>query len=97
MTTKARYRAPLLNPDEVDANGYAQLGNHFKLLTTKQLAKFAQWSLETGSPVVELMQGWIIQEDQHASHHEGRDVCFLEGPLPCGLNGGMDEDGRTYS
>ena len=97
MTTRTRYRAPLLDPAKDDANGYAQLGDHFKVLTTGQLAKFAQWSLETSKPVVTLMRGWMIQEDQHASHHEGRDVFFLEGPLPCGLYGGMDEDGRTYS
>ena len=97
MTTTIRYRAPLLDPNKPDSNGYARLGDHFKVLTYQQLAKFAQWSLETGEPVIKLMEGWIIEELPHESHRLGRDVFFLEGPLPCGLHGGMDENGRTYS
>ena len=98
MTTVTRYRAPLLNPEKINwPNAYDALGDHFKVLTYSQLAKFAQWSLETRKPVIELMKGWIIEENQHESDMQGRDVFFLEGPLPCGLHGGMDETGRTYS
>ena len=97
MTTRTRYRAPLLDPAKGNGEGYAQLGDHFKCMTYSQLAKWAQWSLETNKPVIELMQGWLIEENLHESQMQGRDIYFLEGPLLCGLNGGMDEDGRTYS
>ena len=91
------YRAQLLSPDSGSGNGYARLGDHFKVLTYQQLAKFAQWSLETGKPVIELMDGWMIEVNQHESHMRGADVCFLDGVLPCGLYGGMDDTGRTHT
>ena len=91
------YRATLLNPDAGSGNGYAQLGDHFKVLTSQQLAKFAQWSIETGKPVIELMDRWMIELDRHESHHQGVDVFFLDGKLPCGLYGGMDHMGRTHT
>ena len=89
------YRARLLLNE--DGNGFAQLGDHFKALSYQQLAKFAQWSLETGKPIIELMDGWMIELNQSQSHYQGKDVFFLEGMLPCGLYGGMDETGRTHT
>jgi len=84
------YRAPLL-----DQSG--QLGDHYKVMTYSQLAKFAQWSIETSKPVLELMQGWIIELDESESFHQGTDVVFLTGELPSGLYGGMDHEGRTHT
>ena len=92
-----RYRAPLLDPDRGSGNGLAQLGGHFSVLTYQQLARFAQWSLETDKPIIELMADWMIEEDQQESHMQGRDIFFLEGMLPCGHYGGMDCTGRTHT
>ena len=50
-----RYRAQLLD----GPNG--TLGDHYKVITRAQLAKFADWSMTTGKPVYELMQGLMIE------------------------------------
>ena len=84
------YRAPLLDQDN-------KLNDHFQALTYSQFAKFGMWSIETGKPVSELMQGWMIWHAEHDSHMEGHDIYFLEGMLPCGLYGGMDHTGRTHT
>jgi hypothetical protein len=82
------YRAPLLEAD-------GTLGDHFKVLTYQQFAKFAMWSLQLNRPVLDLMSGLMVEsmrdpEDPNA-------VC-IEGVLPhCGLYGCMLPDGSTHT
>ena len=86
-----RYRAPLLDgPDNT-------LGDHYKVITRAQLAKFADWSMATGKPVYELMQGLMVEESED-NHHTGAYHVVIEGILPhCGLYGVMLPDGSTHT
>ena len=68
-----------------------------RLFLINDATRFAQWSLETDKPIIELMADWMIEEDQQESHMQGRDIFFLEGMLPCGHYGGMDCTGRTHT
>ncbi len=91
-----RYRAPLLH--ETDA-GFILSNDHFRCLSSAQLAKFGEWSIQTGKPVLELMQGWMIEEDTNERHHTGNpNAVILEGELPhCDLFGGLCADGSTHT
>ena len=86
-----RYRAQLLDgPD-------GTLGDHYKVLTYRQLAKFAEWSMTTGKPVHELMQGLMVEESED-NNHTGAYHVVIEGTLPhCGLHGVMLPDGSTHT
>jgi hypothetical protein len=85
-----RYRAPLLNAD-------GDIGDHFKVLTYSQFARFAMWSLQTGKPVNELMEGLIVEESED-NNHTGASHVVIEGTLPhCGLHGVMLPDGSTHT
>lgn len=85
-----RYRAPLLNAD-------GDIGDHFKVLTSSQFARFAMWSLQTGKPVTELMRGLMVEESED-NKHTGANQVVIEGTLPhCGLFGVMLPDGSTHT
>ena len=87
------YRAPLLDEDS------NLTSDHYSCLTYAQLAKFAQWSLESGKPVVELMAGFTIEEDEQWSRMEDLpNAVVLTGTLPhCSLFGGLMPDGSTHT
>ena len=86
-----RYRAQLLD----GPNG--TLGDHYKVLTRAQLAKFADWSMITGKPVYELMHGLMVEESED-NFHTGAYHVVIEGVLPhCGLHGVMLPDGSTHT
>ena len=85
-----KYSAPLLEPD-------GTLGDHYKVLTTAQRAKLFDWSLQTNKPVLELMQGLMVEESEDNSHTGAYHV-VIEGILPtCGLYGCMLPDGSTHT
>ena len=91
------YRAPLLDrPDDQD---FFLSNDHFRCLTYAQLARFAEWSIQTGRPVLELMQGWMIEEDTNERHRSGDpNAVILTGTLPhCDLFGGLMSDGSTHT
>tara|TARA_R100000951_G_scaffold112385_1_gene112632 strand:+ start:506 stop:775 length:270 start_codon:yes stop_codon:yes gene_type:complete len=87
------YKAPLLNEDFILTN------DHYSCLTSAQLAKFAQWSIECGKPVVELMAGFMVEQDQQWNHMNGDpNAVVLTGTLPhCNLFGGLMPDGSTHT
>lgn len=90
------YRAPLLESDD---KGFHLSNDHFRCMTSAQLARFGEWSIETGKPVIELMQGWMIEEDTHERHMSGdQNAVILTGKLPhCDLFGGLLSDGSTHT
>ena len=90
------YRAPLL--EETD-KGFILSNNHFRCLTYAQLARFGEWSIQTGKPVIELMEGWMIAEDTQERHRSGdQNAVILTGMLPhCDLFGGLCADGSTHT
>ena len=90
------YRAPLL--DDTD-KGFVLSNDHFRCLTYAQLARFGEWSIQTGKPVIELMQGFIIEENTHERHMSGNhNAVILTGKLPhCDLFGGLLSDGSTHT
>ena len=88
-----RYRAPLLDQNN-------QLGDHFKVLTYQQLAKFSMWSIQLNKPVLELMEGLMVEEmDRQYQDFTGDfNSVIIEGVLPsCGLVGCMLPDGSTHT
>ena len=87
------YRAPLLNEDFILTN------DHYRCLTNAQFARFGQWSIQTGKPVIELMQGWIVEASEHERHMSGDpNAVVLTGKLPhCNLFGGLMPDGSTHT
>lgn len=91
------YRAPLL--DRPDDKEFFLSNDHFRCLTSAQLARFAEWSIQTGKPVLELMQGWLIEEDVQERHMSGdQNAVILTGTLPhCDLFGGLMPDGSTHT
>ncbi len=91
------YRAPLLESD--DKGSFHLSNDHFRCLTYAQLARFGEWSIETGKPVLELMRGWMIEEDTHERHRSGdHNAVILTGKLPhCDLFGGLLSDGSTHT
>lgn len=83
------YRAPLLTADNLpDAD-------LFRLLTDAQVARLAVWSIQTGAPVLRLLQGSrFVAEQVNASSHQ----LSLIGTLPdCGLFGCLMPDGSTHT
>lgn len=91
------YRAPLLDrPEDKD---FFLSNDHYRCLTSAQLARFASWSIETGKPVIELMQGFTIEQDRQWSHAYGdQNAVVLTGRLPhCDLFGGIMPDGSTHT
>ena len=97
LTKKMVYRAPLLDrPEDKD---FVLSNDHFRCLTSAQLARFAEWSIQTGKPVIELMQGWMIEEDTNERHISGdQNAVILTGKLPhCDLFGGLCSDGSTHT
>lgn len=85
-----RYRAPLLTDGTLS-------NDHYRVLTTAQLSKFAHWSIQTGKPVLELMQGFVLEEIPWP-FNEGKDIVNLIGELPnCGLYGCIDPDGTPHT
>lgn len=91
------YRAPLLDrPDDKD---FYLSNDHFRCLSSAQLARFSEWSIQTGKPVLELMQGWMIEADEQEQHMTGdRNAVVLTGKLPnCDLFGGLMPDGSTHT
>jgi hypothetical protein len=65
---------------------------HWQLLSDKQLCKFVLWSLQTGKPVLDLLQDarFMVQEES--------DSVLLEGTLPYGnLYGCLCADGSTHT
>lgn len=85
-----RHRAPLLSEGTLS-------NEHLSVLTAAQLSRFAQWSIQTGRPVLELMQGFVLEEIPWP-FNEGKDIVNLTGELPnCGFYGCIDPDGRTHT
>lgn len=90
------YRAPLLESDD---KGFHLSNDHYRCMSSAQLARFGEWSIQTGKPVIELMQGWMIEEDAHERHISGdHNAVILTGKLPhCDLFGGLLSDGSTHT
>ena len=85
-----RYRAPLLTEGTLS-------NDHYRVLTAAQLSRFAQWSIQTGKPVLELMQGFMLEEIPWP-FNEGEELVQLVGELPnCGFYGCVDPQGRTHT
>ncbi len=82
-----RYRAPLLDPET------GVLSNdHYRVLTSHQFARFAQWSIQTGRPVLELMEGFMLEEIP------GENNVMMEGTLPTSqMWGAILPDGSTHT
>ena len=82
------YRAPLLTQDG------SLPSDHLQLLSDKQLAKLALWSLQLNRTVADLLaeSRFMLSDDG-----SGTSVT-LEGVLPgCGLYGAMLADGSTHT
>jgi hypothetical protein len=83
------YRAPLLTPDNLPDCDL------FRLLTDSQVSRLAVWSIQTGAPVLELLQSarFMAEQVRPDSHQ-----LQLIGTLPhCGLFGCLMPDGSTHT
>jgi hypothetical protein len=68
--------------------------DHLQLLSDKQLAKFASWSLQLKRTVPDLLteSKFMLSDDGSG------ETVTLEGTLPnCGLYGAMLADGSTHT
>jgi hypothetical protein len=92
------YRAPLLDRPH-DNDEFFLSNDHFRCLSSAQLARFGEWSIQTGKPVLELMRGWMIEADDQERHMTGDpNAVVLTGKLPhCDLFGGLMPDGSTHT
>ncbi len=82
-----RYRAPLLDPETG-----ALSNDHYRVLTSHQLSRFAQWSIQTGRPVLDLMDGFMLEEIP------GENNVMMEGTLPTSqMWGAILPDGSTHT
>jgi hypothetical protein len=87
-----RYRAPLLDHETGTLSN-----DHYRVLSSAQLARFASWSIQSGRPVLELMAGFVIEEIPWP-HNDGREQVELIGTLPhCSLFGAVMPDGSTHT
>lgn len=85
-----RYRAPLLHPEQQIPDPEL-----FRLLTDAQMARFSVWSIQTGAPVLDLLQraGFMAEQIREDSH-----LVSLQGLLPhCGLHGCLMPDGSCHT
>lgn len=84
--TYQRYRAPLLTQE-------GELSDNWRLLVAPQRAKFAEMSVQTGKPVMELLReaNFMVEEC-------GDDEVILEGFLPhCQMYGCILPDGSSHT
>lgn len=83
------YRAPLLTAEQIPDPDV------FRLLTDEQVSRFAVWSIQTGAPVLQLLQSARFMAEQlNAQSHRVN----LLGTLPhCGLFGCLSPDGSCQT
>jgi hypothetical protein len=79
------YRSPLLR------DGHTVDSDLFGLLTDSQVARLATWSIQTGKPVLEILESSRFMAEQiREDSHQLR----LVGTLPhCDLFGSLEPDG----